>query len=228
MSFFYRRKKYVKEFKIDMKDTLISLSTAYYPAKSPHRYSYTGEDRINQFINGFNSFFDNFKKRPDTDVCVMDGTINSLDLIDERIIEIIPSYVNYELHLKNEYGARNNGAGIIEAWNLHEEMLKKYKWIIHFEPRTTLRNFDFFNKFYADKRSLLALDDTGQQFYTGLFSLSTELLLNFSRLDLDWMVENSISIEKILYDYMNDKPKEIVESAGVVWFDKCSASSYYF
>ena len=126
-----------------MKDTLISLSTAYYPAKSSHRHSYTGEDRISQFINGYNSFFVNFKERPDTDVCVIDGTINSLDLIDDRIKEIIPSYVDYELHLKNEYGARNNGAGMIETWRLYEEMLKKYKWIIHFEPRTSLRTFSF-------------------------------------------------------------------------------------
>ena len=211
-----------------MKDTLITLSTAYHPAKSPHRYSYTGEDRINQFIKGYNSFFDNFKKRPDTDICVMDGTINSLDLIDERVRKIIPSYVNYELHLKNEYGARNNGAGMIEAWKLHEEMLKKYKWIIHFEPRTYLRSFDFFNKFYADKRSLFTLDNTGQQFYTGLFSISSTLLLDFSSLDLNGMVRESASIEKILFEYMQEKPKEIIESVGVVWFDKCSASSYYF
>ena len=211
-----------------MKDTLITLSTAYCPAKAPHRHSYTGEDRINQFINGYNSFFNNFKKRPETDVCIIDGTIDSLELIDERIKEIIPSYVDYKLHLKNEYGAQNNGAGMIETWRLHEEMLKKYKWIIHFEPRTTLRSFDFFNKFYADKRNLFALDNTGQQFYTGLFSISPTLLLDFSSLDLEGMVRESISIEKILFEYMKDKPKEIIESVGVLWFDKYSASSYYF
>jgi hypothetical protein len=211
-----------------MKDTLITLSTAYHPAKSSHRYSYTGEDRINQFVNGYNSFFDNFEKRPETDVCIMDGTIDSLDLIDERVKEIIPPYVNYKLYLKNQYGALNNGAGMIETWKFYEETLKKYKWIIHFEPRTTLRSFDFFNQFYADKRNLFTLDNTGQQFYTGLFSISSTLLLDFSRLDLDKMVRESISIEKILFEYMKDKPKEIIESVGVLWFDKYSASSYYF
>ena len=153
------------------------------------------------------SFFVNFKERPDTDVCVIDGTINSLDLIDDRIKEIIPSYVDYELHLKNEYGARNNGAGMIETWRLYEEMLKKYKWIIHFEPRTSLRTFSFFKNFYKNKRNLFTLDNTGNQFYTGLFSISTELLLDFSRLDLDEMVENSVSIEKTLHDYMDNNKK---------------------
>ena len=211
-----------------MKDTVIILKSAYNPAQAAHRHTHTGEERVLQFINGYNSFFKNFKEREDTDVFVMDGTIDSVDLIDERIKKIVPSYVKYELHLRNKYGALNNGAGDIETWRFHEELLKQYKWIVHFEPRTSLRTFLFFKNFYENKRSLFALDNTGNQFYTGLFSISTELLLDFSRLDLDGMVENSVSIEKILHDYMDNKPKEIVESAGVVWFDRHSTRSYYF
>ena len=153
-----------------MKDTLIILSSAYSPAPSPHRHTYTGEERVLQFLNGYNSFFNNF----------------------------------------------------------HGDLLKKYKWIIHFEPRTVLSSFDFFNYFYSNKKNLFALDNTGQQFYTGLFSISSELLLDFADLDLDQMVQQSISLEKVFHDYMRDKPKEMVESAGVLWFDKCSQSSYYF
>lgn len=211
-----------------MKDTVIILKSAYNPAEAPNRHTHTGEERVLQFINGYNSFFKNFKERDDTDVFVMDGTIDSVDLIDERIKKIIPSYVKFKLRLNNKYGVFNNGAGDIETWRFYEDLLKQYKWIVHFEPRTSLITFSFFKNFYRGKRNLFALDNTGNQFYTGLFSISTELLLNFSRLDLDWMVENSISIEKILHDYMNDKPKEIVESAGVVWFDKYSALSHYF
>jgi len=211
-----------------MKDTLISLSTAYYPAKSSHRFSYSGEDRVGQFINGYSSFFDNFKPTEDTDVYIMDGTIDSVDSIDLRIREIIPKHVKYELHLKNDYGTKNNGAGVIETWRLHEDLLKEYKWIIHFEPRTVLRGFDFFNHFYSNKKSLFALDNTGQQFYTGLFSISSELLLDFADLDLDQMVQQSIGLEKALHDYMQNKPKEIVDSVGIVWFDKSTEKSYYF
>ena len=211
-----------------MKDTLIILSSAYSPALASHRHSYTGEERILQFLDGYNSFFKEFKERGDTDVYVMDGTIDSLESIDNRIKEVIPDYVTYELHLNNKYGSQNNGAGVIETWRLHEDLLKKYKWIIHFEPRTVLRSFDFFNHFYSNKKNLFVLDNTGQQFYTGLFSISSELLLDFADLDLDQMVQQSISLEKVFHDYMRDKPKEMVESVGALWFDKYSQSSYYF
>ena len=211
-----------------MKDTLIILSGAYSPTAAPHRHSYIGEERVLQFLNGYNSFFNNFKGREDTDVYVMDGTIDSTESIDDRIKEVIPDYVTYELHLNNKYGAQNNGAGVIETWRLHEDLLKKYKWIIHFEPRTVLRGFDFFNHFYSNKKSLFALDNTGQQFYTGLFSISSELLLDFSTLDLDVMIQHQLGIEKAFYDYMQNKPKEIVDSVGIVWFDKSTEKSYYF
>ena len=201
--------------------------SAYHPAKAPHRHSFAGEERITQFINGYNSFFSGFKEKENTDVYIMDGTIDSLDLMDDRIKEIIPDYVKYELHLKNEYGAKNNGAGLIETWRLHTDLLKKYKWIVHFEPRTTLRSFDFFKDFYSDKRSLFTLDDTGQQFYTGLFSIESDLLIDFSKFDLDQMVQRGTNIEKALHDYMKDKPKETIESLGVIWFDKGTLSSYY-
>ena len=211
-----------------MKDTLIILSSAYFPASVPHRHSYTGEERILQFFDGYSSFFNSFEEREDTDVYIMDGTIDSPDLIDDRIKEIIPNYVNYELHLKNEYGAENNGAGVIETWRLHEPLLKNYKWIVHFEPRTTLRNYVFFENFYSNKRSLFALDNTGHQYYTGLFSITTELLLDFSTLNLGAMIQHRLGIEKVLYDYMQNKPKEIVDSVGIVWFDNASETSYYF
>lgn len=211
-----------------MKDTLIILSGAYSPAASPHRHTHIGEERVLQFLNGYNSFFNNFKGREDTDVYVMDGTIDSTELIDDRIKEVIPDYATYELHLNNKYGAQNNGAGVIETWRLHGDLLKKYKWIIHFEPRTVLRSFDFFNHFYSNKKNLFVLDNTGQQFYSGLFSVSSELLLDFADLDLEQMVQQGIGLEKALHDYMQNKPKEIVDSAGIVWFDKATEKSYYF
>ena len=211
-----------------MKDTLIILKGANQPIEAPHRHAYLGEERVLQFVDGYNSFFNNYKERKDTDVYIMDGTIDSLDSIDDRIKKIVPSYVKYELHLKNEYGAQNNGAGDIETWRLHESLLKKYKWTLHFEPRTTLRSFEFFKDFYSNKRSLFTLDDTGQQFYTGIFSIESDLLVDFSKMDLDRMVQHRINIEKALHDYMQDKPKEILESVGVLWLDKGSSSSYYF
>jgi hypothetical protein len=185
--------------------------------------SFNNKIRTQQYIDGLNTVFqyNNIIKNHDIDVYIVDNTIKNDETLPREILNIIPSNVNLSLCLKNELGKKNKGAGLIDTWKYNKDLIQKYDWIIHFEPRQSLKSFQFVENFLKEPRNLFTININVEHFNTGLFCISKENLLNYiNNCDLNKMVNNSISIEDDLYKYFQDNKinYDTLEKMDLLWF----------
>jgi len=185
--------------------------------------SFNNKIRIQQYIDGLNTVFqyNNIIKNHDIDVYIVDNTIKNDETLPREILNIIPSNVHLSLCLKNELGKKNKGAGLIDTWKYNKDLIQKYDWIIHFEPRQLLKSFQFVESFLKEPRNLFTININVEHFNTGLFCISKENLLNYiNNCDLNKMVNNSISIEDDLYKYFQDNKLnyDTLEKMDLLWF----------
>jgi len=185
--------------------------------------SFNNKIRIQQYIDGLNTVFqyNNIIKNHDIDVYIVDNTIKNDETLPREILNIIPSNVHLSLCLKNELGKKNKGAGLIDTWKYNKDLIQKYDWIIHFEPRQLLKSFQFVESFLKEPRNLFTININAEHFNTGLFCISKENLLNYiNNCDLNKMVNNSISIEDDLYKYFQDNKLnyDTLEKMDLLWF----------
>lgn len=181
-----------------------------------------GEERILQYLDGLDKFFQ-YSKVSDFDVVIVDNTITKDSPLDIRIANIAHKNNAHVISCdKNEYGCRNKGAGIIEQWRYCKGYMLKYDWIIHFEPRQLLRHFDFLDSFFLNPRNLF--NRIFNFFHTGLFAVERKTLINFINVvSLDWMVNSSTSIEYLIHDYFIDNNYKFhtIQDSGILWHDVC-------
>jgi len=185
--------------------------------------SFNNKIRIQQYIDGLNTVFqyNNIIKKHDIDVYITDNTIKNGETLPREILNIIPSNLQLSLCLKNKLGKKNKGAGLIDTWKYNEDLIKKYDWIIHFEPRQLLQSFQFVESFLKEPRNLFTININVEHFNTGLFCISKENLINYiNNCDLNKMVNNSISIEDDLYKYFQDNKinYDTLEKMDLLWF----------
>ena len=185
--------------------------------------SFNNKIRTQQYIDGLNTVFqyNNIIKNHDIDVYIVDNTIKNDETLPREILNIIPSNVHLSLCLKNELGKKNKGAGLIDTWKYNKDLIQKYDWIIHFEPRQSLKSFQFVENFLKEPRNLFTININVEHFNTGLFCISKENLLNYiNNCDLNKMVDNSISIEDDLYKYFQDNKinYDTLEKMDLLWF----------
>ena len=185
--------------------------------------SFNNKIRTQQYIDGLNTVFqyNNIIKNHDIDVYIVDNTIKNDETLPREILNIIPSNVHLSLCLKNELGKKNKGAGLIDTWKYNKDLIQKYDWIIHFEPRQSLKSFQFVESFLKEPRNLFTININVEHFNTGLFCISKENLLNYiNNCDLNKMVDNSISIEDDLYKYFQDNKinYDTLEKMDLLWF----------
>lgn len=182
-----------------------------------------GEDRINQYLHGLNTFFNFIEEEKNVEILLLDNTISQIDNINKKILNCIPSYVNKVFFEKNNFGTLNKGAGLIEAWLEIEDYIKKYDYIIHFEPRLVLENFNFFKYCINFNENVFSVNENNRShFNTGLFSIKSETLIGFSKsTDLNYMVKNNISIEYLLYDFFKERNIffKKFDKMNVLWHD---------
>ena len=128
-----------------------------------------------QYINGLKKLFEyDFKN---IEVMLIDNTTESLD---KEILKYIPKNVKVICSINNNYGSRNKGAGLIETWLKYKNILNKYDFIIHFEPRQLLTSHSFFDNIINTPRNLFKVTlSTKYHFYTGLFCIKKDILLKF-------------------------------------------------
>lgn len=188
-----------------------------------------GEKRLQEFQEGFKSisaYEDEIIKH--ADIIVSDNTTSSQAEIDPKILHCIPHSAQFNCVIANKYGAHNKGAGLVDFWMRSKNILQKYKWLLYFEPRLTLRKFDFFESFFKNNRTIFTyplgyLEGMHpEQFNTGLFAARTEDILNYvDSIDLKQMVLNASSIEdSLLYFYKENKiGYDILPEMGVKWHD---------
>lgn len=185
--------------------------------------SFNNKIRTQQYIDGLNTVFqyNNIIKNHDIDVYIVDNTIKNDETLPREILNIIPSNVHLSLCLKNELGKKNKGAGLIDTWKYNKDLIQKYDWIIHFEPRQSLKSFQFVESFLKEPRNLFTININVEHFNTGLFCISKENLINYiNNCDLNKMVNNSISIEDDLYKYFQDNKinYDTLEKMDLLWF----------
>lgn len=185
--------------------------------------SFNNKIRTQQYIDGLNTVFqyNNIIKNHDIEVYIVDNTIKNDETLPREILNIIPSNVHLSLCLKNELGKKNKGAGLIDTWKYNKDLIQKYDWIIHFEPRQSLKSFQFVESFLKEPRNLFTININVEHFNTGLFCISKENLINYiNNCDLNKMVNNSISIEDDLYKYFQDNKinYDTLEKMDLLWF----------
>ena len=185
--------------------------------------SNTGLERIEQYITGLNKFFEyieilnNYK----VDIIIFDNTINKTEMLPEKILEIIPDNVKVINDNVNNYGCINKGAGLIECWKYLNNSIKQYHFLIHFEPRQLLLNFNFITNFLENPRNLFTYGENNNHFNTGLFCISCKVLITFIKsINLHEMCQKCISIEYILLDFFKkfNIPYCLTDKMELVWF----------
>lgn len=216
-------------------------------------------DRIQQYVNGLNSLFQSPRfeiartseivargRNPAIDLYIMDNTVPITDTIDDSILSVLPENVTVINDTCNTFGAYNKGAGCIEQWRYLRDHLRKYQWIIHFEPRMQVERFDMFDSMLDQPRNLFTTfnsykpttpsthpiqprsNDTPDHINTGIFMIRSDDLLKFiDSIDLIRMVQNSISLEYLMFDYMQAIPYDVFpEGTGVLRHDGGKLYSY--
>ena len=218
-----------------MNRILCVLPMCLYPS---NRMSNKGTERINQYINGLNKFFEyiEFLKKFDVDVYIFDNSIDKNEKLPQELLDIIPDGVTILNDNVNNYGSKNKGAGLVESWIYLENIIAKYDFLIHFEPRQLLQNFNFIQYFLENQenlftigKNLLAYGNNMNHFNTGLFCVRCSTLIDYiNNLDINVMINNSISIEYDIYNFFknNKIPYNVRDKMELVWFDNATNCEY--
>lgn len=185
------------------------------------------EERITQYIKGINKFIKLNKKFIEDkiiDVYLADNTIENKTKMPLELLNIIPDNIKIITSLNNNYGCYNKGAGVIEQWLYYKNLIKKYDYLIHFEPRQLLINNNFINNFINNPRSLFTYNCNKQvreHFNTGLFTCKSCELIHFIEENKpDYLVKHNLSIEYVLYDFFKkyNFTYNILDKMNLIWY----------
>jgi hypothetical protein len=175
-------------------------------------------DRIPQYLNGIKKIKE---LNPTTNIYISDNS-EYLNNDSELLQYLIENDIYIIKDAPNKYGKTNKGAGLIENWIHNINLLKKYEYIIHFEPRQLLINNNFIENFLKNKRNLFTLNNNIPHFNTGLFAINSAILINYIiESNLDDFCEKSISIEDNLIEYFKNNCIEynILEKMNAIRYD---------
>jgi len=176
------------------------------------------DKRLEQIINGIKKFVE---KKYNADIIFVDNTIPEKIPIDKELEKLlIDNNIQIFHDNKNIYGSINKGAGVIESWLFVKEKLKNYDYILYFEPRLYLENFDFINNFLESPRNLFVYGNDKNHFFTGLFGIKTELLLKYvDKFKHPKHFINLGCIEQHIFNFIkNNDSYETLEKANVIWY----------
>lgn len=224
-------------------ETIIILDTALISTAGDT----TEKDKcINQYIAGFFKIAGVVQKYPDIfDLYWVDSTIEPDKQYDSRLIskiENLPNLKGKKMFFDNYYGPNgqvNKGCGLIAAWReiLPEIINKRYKFIIHFEPRQEIKDSTFFETFIKNPGSYFKTmrkhpdarfwrkyfpPYRTKEVWTGLFSCPPSILLDYIKgKDLTKLAEKKFNIEDDLYNYLKENriPFKSLLYLGLCWHD---------
>jgi len=184
--------------------------------------STNNNQRIEEYVEGLSKFFEFVKDGyTNIDFYIIDNSITNDKRVPDNILKILPNNIKIIEHSNNIYGAINKGGGLIENWLYAKEVLKKYDWLIHFEPRQHLKSFDFIDNFLNNPRNLFTLGKERNHFNTGLFCIKIiDLEKYLSLVNLNDMIQHNISIEYTIYDFFVNKTIEYdtIDKMDLIWF----------
>ena len=184
--------------------------------------------RLKQIIDGVKKFTE---KKYGVDIIFVDNTIPENIPIDKELETLL---INNNIEIfhdnKNIYGSSNKGAGVIESWLFIKEKLENYDYLLYFEPRLMLLNFDFINIFLESPRNLFVYGNGKNHFFTGLFGIKSKLLLKY----IDGFkhlkhFRKLGSIEYHIFNFVkNNDSYDTLEKANVIWSDTVAKKDYNF
>ena len=203
---------------------ILLLSTIFIDINSPlykKNHLSSNKERIIQYLNGIKKVKE---LNPESDIYISDNS-NYLNEKSDILQYLIENNIHIIKDAPNNYGKINKGAGLIENWKHNISLLKKYEYIIHFEPRLLLIDNYFINNFLENKRNLFTLNHPilMPHFNTGLFTIKSDILINYiNTIKINVFCNNSISIENDLINYFknNNISYHILDKLNVYWFDK--------
>ena len=208
---------------------IVELRTSLFPPIGSTVPVNRGEERFKQIESGTLRFTEQINRivnLPEIDIYFSDNTIDSDASMSEKLRSIIEDNgIKPMYNIRNDYGRRNKGAGLIEMWTSNMDTIAKYKWLLYFEPRTMLNGNEFIKNCLSSPGNHFKVLEDGVEphFYTGLFMIKTELLIEFCKnSDLEHMVNNSISIEFYLKNFMDNNNYEYSEyknKLNLTWHD---------
>jgi len=178
---------------------------------------------MKQYIDGINKFLEykTIMDKHNIDICLTD---NTCDILPEYISDLLPDDVMVKVNTNN-MGKKNKGIGLIGQWKTCEELMMNYDYIIHFEPRQLLINFDFINLFLINPCNLFTINCNNPTFNTGLFTLHSNILMDY--ISNNTMTE-FVSIENDLFNWCVDNNIEynIIDKMNIVWYN--NNTKYYW
>jgi hypothetical protein len=181
------------------------------------------EKRKQQYINGLKNFYCVTKKyRNKLDILLFDNTSN---IIDNDILKICdPDTIIIAKNI-NIYNTRCKAAGVINMWKYVLNKIQNYDIIIHFEPRQIMLDDTFYDAFFLNYESLFRYgwygNDKYTSYWTGLFSINTNVLIDFIQtIDLDKFAKSKKYLEVVLFNYLKETKTDhkIIKKLGIRWF----------
>ena len=129
-----------------------------------------GQERINQYIEGFNalsefSVFDLFEKN-----LIVDNTVSNKDDIPQDLLSSIDDRIEFHLFKKNKLGLLNKGAGVIDSLSRIKSTVKQYNYIVYYEPKLKLIDINFFKIFNENPANIFCKVEKYPQFVSGYFA----------------------------------------------------------
>ena len=190
--------------------------------------------RLEQFKKGIDKFIEFNEKYINSkkiEVILIDNTIDG-GTLPKILLDIIPEKIKIITCLKNEYGSKNKGSGLIDQWIYLKKEIKNYDYLIHFEPRQLLINNNLISSFMKNNRNLFTINKNKRapkNFNTGLFCINTKILINFINLYSPfYLFRNKISFEYLIYNYFNDNKIDFdtIDKMGLIRFVGCMGNKF--
>ena len=185
--------------------------------------------RENQYIEGIKKIYE-LNKEKNIDMYISDNStfFNNNSTLKDYLLN------NTKIHIINNvpnvYGKYNKGCGLIEHWLYNKDLLINYDYIIHFEPRLLLQSNLFIDNFILKPRTIFNIgggyfnkDNNSYKHYnTGLFSIKTDVLLQFINLINSKGINSIIrqSIEYVIFDFIktNNITIDLIDKLDLWWF----------
>lgn len=181
--------------------------------------------RINQYVNGLKKFFELNSHYIDNNllsVYLTDNTLSDKCELDKSILNVLHPKCEIITCINNKYGCNNKGAGDIEQWIYNKDLINKYKWFIHFEPRQLLKSNQFIDSFLENPRNLFNMNWADKrQYNTGLFCIKCKVLLDFiNEYTPEKLVNNNLNIEASIYNFItnNNIDYKTIDKMDLIWF----------
>ena len=180
--------------------------------------------RINQYVNGLKKFFELNSHYIDNNllsVYLTDNTVSDKCELDKSILNVLHPKCEIITCINNKYGCKNKGAGDIEQWIYNKDLINKYKWFIHFEPRQLLQSNQFIDSFLENPINLFTMGTNMRHFNTGLFCIKCKVLFDFiNEYTPEKLFNNNLGIEYAIYNFIinSNIDYKIIDKMDLIYF----------